>query len=62
MCDAPKKHRKLILFPWLFRRQKRAGGAFRGAEEKESRSHMAILNTLRQVIKAKRSLGGKKIT
>eukprot|EP01046_Picozoa_sp_COSAG06_P059038 COSAG06_NODE_12074_length_1426_cov_6.443105_2_plen_182_part_01 len=32
------------------------------AEEKESRSHMAILNTLRQVIKAKRSLGGKKIT
>lgn len=32
------------------------------AAEKESRSHAAILSTLRQVIKAKRSLGGKKIT
>ena len=31
------------------------------AEEKESRSHAAILVTLRSVIKAKRSLNGKKI-
>ncbi len=31
-------------------------------DEKEARSHAAILNTLRQVIKAKRTLGGKKIT
>eukprot|EP01043_Picozoa_sp_COSAG02_P030496 COSAG02_NODE_1948_length_10297_cov_13.589429_4_plen_545_part_00 len=32
------------------------------AEEKEARSHSAILSTLRQVIKAKRTLGGEKIT
>ena len=31
------------------------------AEEKESRSHDAILRTLRAVVKAKRSLNGKKI-
>lgn len=32
------------------------------AREKEARSHAAILSTLRQVIKAKRALWGKKIT
>ena len=43
--------------------QGRVGVAYElTAQEKEARSHAAILSTLRQVIKAKRTLGGKKIT